>query len=58
MFYNAVTLATDLLWLGVPSLTDPGLRLCQRVGASLHYAAGTAGLLVARGQADLVELAT
>ena len=34
-----VTLAADLLWVGVPHITSPGSRMASRVAASLAAAA-------------------
>jgi hypothetical protein len=56
LIYNSVTLTTDLLWLGVPSVTLPGERFCARVGASLTISAGVPEL-IARTPDDMARLA-
>ncbi|EKX53008.1 hypothetical protein GUITHDRAFT_84548 [Guillardia theta CCMP2712] len=54
--YNTVTTATDLFWLGVPSVSLPSERLCSRIGASFAHAAGSE-CLTARNLEDYKQVA-
>eukprot|EP00960_Hanusia_phi_P062618 765214-Hanusia_phi.AAC.3 len=54
--YNSVTTATDLFWLGVPTVSLPAERLCSRIGASFAQAAGSE-FLTARNVQDYKNIA-
>ncbi len=53
--YNGGTTAFHALWMGVPTLTQPGNKFCSRMGASVMHAVAGQGWIVSSKNAYIKQ---